>query len=85
LRAARLVRRHTIHIRQVLTGLAARLESLSPLAVLERGYSITQTDEHQIVRSVEQVSRGDTIVTRVVDGEITSRVESKEKELQNAK
>jgi exodeoxyribonuclease VII large subunit len=84
LRAARLVRRHTTHVRQVLAGLAARLESLSPLAVLDRGYSITQTETRKLVRSVKRVVPGDVIVTRVVDGEVVSRVESTE-ELQIAK
>jgi exodeoxyribonuclease VII large subunit len=58
-------------------ALAGKLESLSPLAVLGRGYSITQdgTTGTVIRRSVE-LHVGQTIVTRFVDGQATSKVES---------
>lgn len=55
---------------------AARLESLSPLNVLARGYSLTRTGtEREVVRSPEQVRRGDLLETRVQHGRILSRVE----------
>jgi exodeoxyribonuclease VII large subunit len=59
-----------------LASLAAHLESLSPLGVLARGYSVTtKTDTGHVVRSVEAVALGDRLSTRVSDGVITSRVE----------
>lgn len=57
---------------------AARLDSLSPLAVLGRGYSITQRDDFKVVSSVEQVGWGDELVTTVKDGTIRSVVQSVE-------
>lgn len=57
---------------------AARLDSLSPLAVLGRGYSITQRDDFKVVSSVEQVGWGDELVTTVKDGAIRSVVQSVE-------
>ncbi len=55
---------------------AGRLESLSPLGVLARGYSLTtRTADGQIVRSAAQVQSGDELRTRLADGELTSRVE----------
>jgi exodeoxyribonuclease VII large subunit len=50
--------------------LAARLEALSPLATLERGYAIVRRVESgRVVASVEQVVPGDALTVRVRDGE----------------
>jgi exodeoxyribonuclease VII large subunit len=55
--------------RERLRGHLLRLQSLSPLATLERGYSITrQLRTGEIVRSVAQVAAGDRIETQVSDG-----------------
>ena len=58
---------------QQLAMLAARLESISPLGVLARGYSITKKGEN-VVKSIEQVKTGETLVTQVHDGEIHTTV-----------
>ena len=56
--------------------LAQRLNSVSPLATLARGYAIVnRADDGTLVRSVEQVKPGDRIETRLADGSFTSRVE----------
>ncbi len=47
---------------------ASQLETLSPLMVLARGYSITQNKSGQIVRSVKDVSAGDELHVRLADG-----------------
>ncbi|MGA9348491.1 MAG: exodeoxyribonuclease VII large subunit [Anaerolineae bacterium] len=53
-----------------------RLQSLSPLATLDRGYSITrQLRTGEIVKSVAQVAPGDRIETRVSDGEFEGIVD----------
>lgn len=57
-------------------ALDARLHSLSPLAVLDRGYALVLTETGTLVRSATQVNAGDKIVTRLADGSLTSRVES---------
>jgi exodeoxyribonuclease VII large subunit len=54
----------------------ARLRSLSPLAVLDRGYALVQDADGALVRSVKQVSDGAMLTTRISDGAFTSRVES---------
>ncbi len=62
--------------REQLKGQAARLESLSPLNVLARGYSLTRKeDEIILLHDAGQVRRGERIVTRLQHGEIISRVE----------
>jgi exodeoxyribonuclease VII large subunit len=63
------VKQHTI-------SLAARLESLSPLAVLRRGYSVTQREtDGAVVLSADQLSIGDRIRTRLAAGEVLSHVD----------
>ena len=59
-----------------LEALAAQLESLSPLNILARGYTLTLKEaDGAVVRSTNQVRPGDRLVTRVGDGHIVSRVE----------
>jgi exodeoxyribonuclease VII large subunit len=54
---------------------AARLEDLSPLGILARGYSATfGQDGHTVVRSVGQVEHGDHIQVMVSDGRIHATV-----------
>jgi exodeoxyribonuclease VII large subunit len=60
-----------------LSALDARLHSLSPLAVLERGYALVLDAAGGVVRSTIQVAAGDKVTTRLADGGFTSRVESK--------
>jgi exodeoxyribonuclease VII large subunit len=57
-------------------ALDARLHSLSPLAVLERGYALVLSAEGALVRSTAQIAAGDHVTTRVADGSFLSRVES---------
>ncbi len=75
-RLASTIRRHLRQGRQQAGALAAQLESLSPLAVLGRGYSLTQRmrDGH-IVRDAGELSAGETIRTRFARGQSISRVE----------
>jgi exodeoxyribonuclease VII large subunit len=56
--------------RSGLMGSRSRLASLSPLATLQRGYSVVRrADTGVVVRSVGQVSAGDLLAIQVRDGE----------------
>jgi len=69
-RAGRAIANTLVLRRSALTGLGARLATLSPLATLERGYAIVrESDTGVVVRSVGQVSAGDLVSIRVQDGE----------------
>ncbi|HJW82909.1 MAG TPA: exodeoxyribonuclease VII large subunit [Anaerolineae bacterium] len=62
--------------RERLAGAAARLNALSPLAVLDRGYAVVrQAKTGTIVRSVKQAKAGDRLNVRVSDGEFEVRSE----------
>ena len=51
---------------------ASKLDSVSPLNVLARGYSITKTQQGKVVKSVGQIKAGDVLVTELVDGSVKS-------------
>lgn len=55
---------------------AARLEDLSPLAVLARGFSIARDGSGAVVRSVADVSPGDVLAVTVSDGRLDCLVRS---------
>lgn len=60
---------------------AARLEDLSPLAILARGFSASfMPDGRTVVRSVAQVDPGDRIIVRVADGRLGCSVQDIETE-----
>ncbi len=60
---------------QQLATLAARLDSLSPLAVLGRGYAIVKKEtDGQVVSSAEQVETGDALRIVFARGEVSATV-----------
>jgi len=62
--------------RERIEGASARLNALSPLAVLDRGYAVVRHEKTgKIVRSVKQVKIGDRLQVRVSDGEFGARGE----------
>jgi exodeoxyribonuclease VII large subunit len=57
-----------------LGGLVARLNSLNPMQVLQRGYAIVSDQTGKIVSSVSDVKSGEKINVRLVDGVLESEV-----------
>ena len=53
---------------------ARLLESVSPLRVLSRGYSVVESQD-DVVETVEQVEVGDGLTVRLSDGDVEARVE----------
>ena len=64
--------------KQNFIGLTAKLDAMSPLKVLTRGYAMVQTDDGQVVRSVTQVEQGQTLKVNLQDGVIHAAVTGKE-------
>lgn len=61
---------------------ASKLDALSPLKVLTRGYAMVQTGEGAVVRSAKQVNTGDNLCVSLCDGTVTATVTHvKEKDL----
>jgi exodeoxyribonuclease VII large subunit len=61
-----------------LERLAAQLDALSPLRVLERGYAVAQDDNGRVLRGVEDFRAGLAFRLRLADGQVSARVEQEE-------
>lgn len=62
-------------------ALAAKLDVMSPLKVLSRGYAMVQTEDKNIIRSVGHVAVGDSIEVTLADGAFSATVQDvKEKD-----
>jgi len=66
--------------REKLSGIAGKLESLSPLNVLKRGYTITtKQEDNKSLRYITDLSKGDKIKTNLSRGSIISEILSFER------
>jgi len=63
---------------QSLSVYEARSRLLDPVNTMARGWSITRTVDGSTLRSTDQVNAGDTLVTTLADGTITSTVKGKD-------
>ena len=57
-----------------------RLEALSPLSILSRGYSLTFDSKDQLLKDVRAIKTGERLKTRLLQGIIYSIIEKIEKE-----
>ncbi len=57
-----------------LEGLNQALQAFNPLKVLTRGYSITYSEDKKVIKKTTAVKVGDTITTKLADGEVLSKV-----------
>ncbi len=60
--------------RQAFQTAVGRLNALSPLAILERGYSLSFEPDGTLIRGIRQLSVGKTVKTRLKDGWFQSQV-----------
>jgi len=65
--------------KQEIKRLESHLKALDPLAVLNRGYSLTKNVKGKIIRSYSDVSVGDKIITLLANGILESTVVSTKK------
>ncbi|MDB4881611.1 MAG: Exodeoxyribonuclease 7 large subunit [Gemmatimonadetes bacterium] len=64
------VSRRLVERQTALAGLAGRLNALSPLATLERGYAVARGADGRALASVGDVAEGDSFALRLRDGEV---------------
>lgn len=67
--------RATERRRSNVAGAAARLNALSPLATLARGYAVARSDDGRTLTSSSDFGRGDSFRLMLHDGSIRARVE----------
>lgn len=58
------------HCKQLYLTNTAKLDAMSPLKVLTRGYALVQNSKSEIIRSVKQVNPGDKLCVALSDGSI---------------
>ena len=58
-------------------GSVAKLDAMSPLKVLQRGYSMAQTSNGNLLRSIDQVDLGERILVSLSDGALCATVMDK--------
>ena len=58
----------------------SKLDAMSPLKVLTRGYSMAQTEQGSLLRSVSQVELGERISISLADGTLSATVMEKKEE-----
>lgn len=61
--------------REQFVRLTAKLDAMSPLKVLGRGYSVTLNENGQLVKSVKAVKCGDSLTVQMSDGKLTAQVQ----------
>ena len=59
---------HLSNVRRRFTGYTAKLDAMSPLKVLSRGYSMTAKEGGEVVRSAKQIAVGEKIFVTLSDG-----------------
>lgn len=74
-RLRRAMQARLLSARTQLAHLAQLLDSVSPLATLQRGYAILTTEAGGVVRSAKQVDQGDLLQARLSEGQLVLRVE----------
>ena len=62
--------------KSTLSSVCAKLETLSPLSVISRGYSAVTDGDGRLVKSVGQLSVGDAVTLRLGGGEADARITS---------
>lgn len=77
-----LAQNRRLHLcRQRFTALTEKLDAMSPLKVLTRGYAMVQDPQGQVVRSITQVQPGANIRLRLNDGKIDACVTGVQEEV----
>lgn len=71
-RLERAVGRAVERRRERLSAFAGRLEALSPLGILRRGYAVATTSEGRVLRRVKDFPTGRTFMLRVADGHLSA-------------
>lgn len=56
----------------------SKLDAMSPLKVLSRGYAMAQTERGEVLRSVSQVELGERVFVSLSDGKLSATVMDKE-------
>jgi len=71
-------RKHLHRPRRAFAEVASKLDALSPLGVLGRGYSLAWSPQGKLLRSAEEVAVGDAVRVDLAHGRLHCRVEKRD-------
>ncbi len=71
----RAVQKGILERRNILASLAGKVEALSPLSTLRRGYGVPLDEGGGVLRTTEDFTTGESYILRVVDGRVRSTVQ----------
>ena len=57
---------------------AGKLDAMSPLKVITRGYSVVRNDDGKVIRSVHETGIGQNLTITLSDGAVKTQVIGKE-------
>jgi len=60
-----------------LASLAAKLDALSPLNILSRGYTVAKGEDNRVIKGVQDFESGDRLILTFSDGQAKCTVEEK--------
>jgi exodeoxyribonuclease VII large subunit len=63
------------HRRRAFDALASKLDALSPLKILDRGYSLARGPDGRLLSSQQGLSVGDQVTVTLRDGDLRTRIE----------
>lgn len=72
------MKKHITQSTHSFSTVLTKLEGLNPLAIMNRGYSVTYKEESKLIKSIKQVEEKDSIQVRMVDGTLYCTVNGKE-------
>jgi exodeoxyribonuclease VII large subunit len=70
------MRRRLVQARHGVAAAAGRLDSLSPLGVLSRGYSLTRRPDGRVIRRASEVQPGESLHVLLREGSLDCRVDA---------
>src|SRR5690606_10216719 len=62
------------HHTQVFGAVVSKLQALSPLKIMERGYSLVYDEDDRLLKSINSVEHGETLKVKLQDGQIDCKV-----------
>ena len=60
--------------RNNLSNISAKMQALSPLSVLSRGYSVVYSSKEELLSSVKSLKTGDDIIIEMSDGKASATI-----------
>ena len=65
---------HIHHKKQRYIASISKLDAMSPLKVLTRGYAMAQKENGEVIKSTKQITPGESIYVAISDGVLTTQV-----------